>query len=96
MFEDTRFSPYDFKKWMEGQEDQEKDSEEELLGLRVESRVNFKKLLHKIELGDGDLREVAKDFRRNGGVVSDESSHSLFIEVSAGSFTIEKCCVRKY
>ena len=100
-FEDTpepSFSLQDFKQWMSHQKDQPTKSShhERLVGLRVESKVSAKRLLHKICAEEGEVEELAKEFKRDGGVILEvDDNHNLLIEVDSGSFTIPRFFVRK-
>jgi uncharacterized Zn finger protein (UPF0148 family) len=39
---------------------------------------------------DGELVEVAKCFKKNGGVITEENGHYIFVEVDNGSFMIHR------
>lgn len=64
-------------------------------GVYVEAKVNIKKLISRMEPEDGEVYELAKDFRRHGGKVLDADGESLVVEVSSGTFRIMRNCVRK-
>jgi hypothetical protein len=92
-YREPSFSLNDFKKWMENQNTEEKTND--IVGMSVESKISMKKLLEKIEPESGDLYEVAKDFRRQGGRVAEMDGSSLLIEVNSGSFIISRLFVRR-
>jgi translation initiation factor 1 (eIF-1/SUI1) len=87
------FSLSDFKKWMENQQDAK--AKPNMVGLQVESKVTLKKLLSRIETQDGDLEEVAKDFKKNGGTITEVDGHNVLIEVDSGTFLIQRMYVKK-
>lgn len=92
------FGPFnlnDFKKWMGGQHDNK--SKSHMIGLEVESKVSYKKLLSRIiEMDEGDsIEEVAKDFKENGGVISEMDGPNILIEVDSGSFIIHRMYVKR-
>lgn len=90
------FGPFDlndFKKWMGHQQDANEKSN--ILGIQVESKVTFKKLLSRIETQDGELEEVAKDFKKNGGLITEVNGHNLLIEVESGNFIIHRMYVKR-
>jgi translation initiation factor 1 (eIF-1/SUI1) len=93
---DNLFSPFNlshFKKWMNHQHDTK--SETNIVGLKVESKISFKKLISRIESEDDNLEEIAKDFKKNGGVITDMNENNILIEVESGCFTIHKMYVKK-
>lgn len=91
------FSLNDFKKWMSKQHDKP-SKERNLIGLHVESKLGLRRLRTKIESTDDDydIDEMAKDFKRRGGIITDaDSSNNLTVEVDSGSFVIHKIFVKK-
>lgn len=90
------FGPFnfgDFKKWMEHQNDGK--SKTNMIGLQVESKVPFKRLLSRIETQVGEIEEVAKDFKKNGGTITNVDGQNVIIEVSSGSFIIHRMYVKR-
>ena len=91
------FGPFnlnDFKKWMHGQQDNK--SKSNMIGLEVESKISYKKLLSRIiETEEGETTEVAKDFKENGGTISEMDGQNILIEVSCGSFIIHRMYVKR-
>jgi hypothetical protein len=81
------FNLSEFKKWMSQQKDSGRKT---MVGLEVESKIPYKKLLSRIETQDGELVEVAKCFKKNGGVITEENGHYIFVEVDNGSFMIHR------
>jgi hypothetical protein len=71
-----------------------KDKEDEFVGLSVESKISVHRLAEKIEPREGSLHILARDFRRDGGIVREVSGHSFLIEVNSGSFVIPRNFVR--
>jgi hypothetical protein len=93
----SEFNVNNFKRWIKNQEEDD-DVEQELLGKKVESKINFKKLVSRINILDpeeGEEELLAKEFRQEGGIVSDIDGNNFLIEVSSGSFTIHKMYVKK-
>ena len=92
---DDPFGPFnfsDFKKWMSEQSDSKKSS---MVGVQVESKIPLKKLVSRIETQDGDLLEVAKDFKKNGGKITEENGHFMYVEVESGTFMIHRMHIKK-
>lgn len=91
------FGPFDFgqfRKWINEQND--KKNSDIAAGLEVESKITYKKLLNKIlEVNEGDKTEIAKTFRRFGGVILESNGPNLLIETTKGSFFIEKTFVKQ-
>lgn len=94
--ENDPFGPFnfaDFKKWMSHQSDGKKNN---LVGLQVESKINVRRLLSRIqETKQGDIETVAKDFKKNGGVIVEVDGNDVVVEVKSGSFIIHKMHVKK-
>ena len=93
----NEFNVNNFKKWIKNLEE-DGNVEQELLGMKVESKINFKKLISRINIldpDDGEEELLAKEFRQEGGVISDIDGNNFLIEVSSGSFTIHKMYVKK-
>ena len=96
-FEDEpSFSLGDFKKWMRIHENENTQKKCPLFGIKVESKINSKRLLSKIQVEEGNLKEVAKEFKKYGGIILESySDNILLIEVDSGSFKISKSYIRK-
>lgn len=94
--ESDPFGPFnfnEFKKWMENHGDQKKKN---LLGLQVESKLNIRRLLTTIqETKEGNIETVAKDFKKNGGIISEVDGNDVVVKVNSGSFIIHKMYVKK-
>lgn len=87
---DDPFGPFnfsDFKKWMSQQQDANKSN---MIGIQVESKIPLKKLISRIEAQDGELLEVAKDFKKNGGKSQKKNGHYMYVSVDSGSFMIHR------
>jgi len=82
------FSLDDFKKWMEGQdaESNEVSAEQGMIGSEVQSKINLKKLLSKINVEDGNEEELSQEFSEHGGTVVDCVNKNFLIEVKSGNF----------
>jgi hypothetical protein len=95
--EEPILSLYDFKKWMAHQDDQPtKKRHDHLIGLKVESKLGTKRLINKITPNEGIVEDLAKEFRRDGGIILEvDDDCNLLIEVESGSFTIPRFFVRK-
>jgi len=87
------FSLSDFKKWMESQQNQEAPKPN-LVGTTVESKVSVRKLVARMESED-DLEELARDFKKNGGIIAEVDGHRLMIECDSGTFTIHRTYVKR-
>ena len=90
-----KFSLDDFKHWMKTNGDYITQMSKSLIGTCVESKISSKKMLSRMSLSEGDLKEVAIDFKRNGGKIIGMDGNSLLIEVSCGSFYMPKQSVRR-
>lgn len=89
------FNFSEFKKWMEHQQDDNDKTKPNMIGLQVESKVPFKKLLSRIETQDGEIEEVAKDFKRNGGIIKEVDGPNVLIEVTSGTFIVHRMYVKR-
>jgi hypothetical protein len=83
----------DFKKWMKTQNDSK--IETDLIGFHVESKVTLKKLISKMEVEYGVTEEVARDFKKNGGTITEADGNKVLVEVENGTFIIHKMYVSK-
>lgn len=89
------FGPFnfsDFKKWMSHQNDARKNS---MVGFKVESKIPLKKLLSRIETQEGDTIDVAKDFKKNGGTITEENGYYMYVSVDSGNFMIHKMHIKR-
>lgn len=90
------FGPFnfgDFKKWMKHQNDEK--SKTNMIGLQVESKIPFKRLISRIESQVGEIEEIAKDFKKNGGTISNVDGQNVIIEVNSGSFIIHRMYIKR-
>ena len=90
------FGPFNlshFKRWMEHKQDAK--GRPNMVGLQVESKVTYKKLLSRMETQEGEMEEVAKDFKKNGGIIAEVNGHNVIIEVDSGSFIIHRMYVKE-
>ena len=94
--EEPSFSLQDFKKWMDSQDDKPKSRYAHLIGLHVESKLGSKRLINKITQREGEIEELAKEFKRDGGIILEvDEDCNLLIEVDSGTFTIPRYFIRK-
>jgi hypothetical protein len=94
--ENDPFGPFDFgnfKKWMKKQPDV--SSKSNMVGFQVESKVTFKKLLSRIDTQDGILEDVAKTFKKSGGIIKEVDGNNVLIEVDSGSFIIHRMYIKR-
>ncbi len=87
------FSLNDFKKWMDSQSDDSMRKHQ--IGTMVESKISLKKLLDRIEPEDGELMELARDFKRNGGTRVQMGGQAFVVEVDSGRFVISRLFVKR-
>lgn len=88
------FSLNDFRKWMSKQKF-ESSSKSRFRGRVAESKLSIKRLVRKMDVDQGDLYEMAKDFKRRGGTILEcDSDNILLIEVKSGTFRIPKFFVQ--
>lgn len=76
---------YEFKKWMSTQ-----NESNPLIGVEVEPKIQFRKILSKIEVQEGDTLKVAKDFKSNGGTIVEVNGETFLIECQSGTFFIHR------
>lgn len=90
-----QFNLADFKKWMESQQE-ESPYHKNFVGVYVESKVSIKKLINRMEAENEDeLKEIARDFQENGGVIKEVDGHYFKIGVDSGEFIIHRMFVKK-
>ncbi|MBM3206899.1 MAG: hypothetical protein FJZ43_04745 [Candidatus Staskawiczbacteria bacterium] len=91
----VQFNLDDFKKWMDGQQE-ESPYRKNLVGMYVESKVSIKKLMSRMEAENEEgIKEVAKDFQENGGVIKEVDGHYFKISVETGDFLIHRMFVKR-
>lgn len=89
------FNLNDFKKWIHTQQD-ESPSRPHMIGVHVESKVNIKKLISRMEVqDDGEEEELAKEFKQNGGIIAEVDGPNILVEVDSGSFIIHKMYIKR-
>lgn len=95
------FSFDDFKKWMDSHDNKESETHEpyqfenNFLGLKVESKINSRKLLSKVIAEEGELEELIVDFKKHGGEIIEVNGKDFLIEVSSGKFYLSRYYVKK-
>lgn len=88
-----QFNLADFKKWMEGQD--ESPYKKNFVGVFVESKIHLKKLMHRMDVQEGELEKIAEDFQENGGIINEVDGHHFLINVDSGSFIIHRMYVKR-
>ena len=66
-----------------------------MVGIKVESKIPLKKLVSRIEVQDGELLEVAKEFKKDGGTITEENGHYMYVSCDSGSFMIHRMHLKK-
>lgn len=98
-----RFSMNEFKKFF-SEHDQgvenffefstdDENKKKKFDGCTAHSRVSSRKLLEKIEVIDGELKDLVKEFTENGGKIIDTNGSNLCVETNNGKFEIPRFCV---
>jgi translation initiation factor 1 (eIF-1/SUI1) len=90
------FGPFDlndFKKWMEHQHDAK--AKPNMVGIQVEPKIPYKKLISRMDVQEGDLEEVAKEFKKNGGTITEVNGHHFLVENEKGNFFIHRMYVQR-
>jgi hypothetical protein len=91
---EPEFSLNDFRKWMSKQRF-ESSRKSKYRGCVVESKLSLKRLVTKMDVDEGDLNEMAKDFKRRGGTILEcDGDNILLVEVRSGTFRIPKFFVQ--
>ena len=83
-------NPDNFKKWMKSQKDFDASLEQTVVGLTAETKFSGKRIIKNITLEQGKATKVVKEFIENGGTVVEVSDEEYLIEVTSGSFYINK------
>jgi hypothetical protein len=85
-----------FKKWMNTQNEFSSKIEKKFpIGVQVETKISSKKLATVMSLENGQEGRVIKDFMKNGGKIVEVNGKEFLIEVTMGSFYINKNYVRQ-
>lgn len=88
------FSLNDFRKWVGKQKRESRSVKSKYKGSIIESRLSIKRLVTKMDVDQGDLYEMAKDFKRRGGTILEcDGDNILLVEVRSGTFRIPKLFV---
>ena len=91
MNEPEFFSLDNFKRWMKDQNEFDLNMKKKFpIGEQVESKISAKKLASVMNLEDGQMNRVVKDFMKNGGKIKEVSGSDFLIEVTMGTFYIAK------
>lgn len=91
---EPNFSLNDFRKWVGKQKRESRSIKSKYKGSIVESRLSLKRLVTKMDVDQGELFEMAKDFKRRGGTILEcDSDNILLVEVRSGTFRIPKLFV---
>lgn len=93
--EDNQFNLADFKQWMDGQRE-DCPYHRNFIGVYVESKISLKKLMHRMDTENEDaIKNIAKDFQENGGVIKEVDGHYFKVMVDSGDFSIHRMFVKK-
>ena len=94
----------DFKNWIGEQKElvdffnlglDKPDTNDELIGNKVKSKVGEEKLLERIEPeGNMDAETLVEEFLEEGGTVLGIEEKKVLVEVESGSFYIPRFCVK--
>ena len=91
MNENEFFSLDNFKKWIKNQNEfDSKLGKKFPIGEQVVSKISAKKLMDVMNLENGQMNRVVKDFMKNGGKIAEVAGSEFLIEVTMGSFYIKK------
>jgi hypothetical protein len=82
-----------FKKWLSNQRDL--SDRDPFVGLEVEAKSPYRRILARMEVQEGELEQVAKDFKKNGGKISEVNGHTMLIEVTSGNFLIHRMHIKR-
>ena len=84
-------SPDGFEKWLRKDDflENEKDKNK-----KVYSKIKFSNLVEKIEVHGGNVFEIAKCFRKNGGTIKESVNNILTVETKKGIFSIEESDIK--
>jgi hypothetical protein len=83
------FSLDGFKKWMSKQK--REVTKPKFRGCIVESKLSLKRLMTKMDVDEGNLSRMAKDFKRHGGTILEcDKDDIILVEVNSGTFRIPK------
>lgn len=83
------FNLNDFRKWMGKQKFESKKSK--FRGNIVESKLSLKRLITKMDVDQGNIDEMAKDFKNRGGTILEcDKDNIILVEVKSGTFRIPK------
>ena len=93
---ESEFSLQDFKKWMNENARQHfaVSNPKWRLGTEVEINRSLRKFIARMEPTDGDVTEMAREFKRSGGMITEIDGLYSRIDVVNGSFVIPTSYVR--
>lgn len=77
-----------FQKWLKKEVEENNNKFEEKQ--YVVPRVSIKKIVERAEVHEGDIIEIAKCFRKNGGIVESVQSDIITIKTKKGIFSINE------
>lgn len=89
---------FQFKRWMDSgdhNEDNTSGVHKNMIGTYVESKIGFKKLIDVIETEEDDNSCLAREFKKDGGIITEVDGNIVSIEVESGIFRIERTHVRR-
>ena len=90
------FSLDEFKKWMNSQDDivYEIPQSHHVIGTRVESKLNARRLANRISPESGEVDDLVVDFIEMGGTIADVDGKNFLIKTDSGAFFVPRLYVR--
>lgn len=93
---ESQFFLSDFKLWVEkNDKNLSITNKRKSEGMEVESKIPVKKLINIIEVEEGNLLELTREFKNNGGIIFESCGDVLVIKVANGLFRVPKHCVKR-
>ena len=77
-----------FQKWLK--KEVSEHSTAILKDQHVVAAVSIKKIIERAEIHDGDVMEIARCFRKNGGIVENVENDIITINTKKGKFSINE------
>lgn len=91
MNEFNYLNPDDFKRWIKRQpEFDSKIQQKNLVGMTVETKFKGKRISKHMVIESGSPSKVLREFIEQGGTIKEVDEDELMIEVSCGTFQINK------
>ena len=83
----------DFQKWLRKEVEENNNKFEERQ--HVVARVSIKKIVERAEVHEGDIIEIAKCFRKNGGLVESVQDDIITVKTKKGIFSINERDIKR-